>query len=446
MEEFIDLGLPSGTLWKIHNEEGGFYGFDEAMAKFYRNNLPSKKQFEELKNSCKWEWTGEGYKVTGPNGNSIFMPAEGSQSSEGIHGTGCCGIYWSSTSNGYKDAVELYFDTDKVAIGNSDRIVYAHSVRLVTKKDLEIHITEDTRCALKEQGWVDLGLPSGTMWRKYNEKGGFFNDGLYKYDEAIAKFGNYLPTKEQFEELKSSCQWKWIGDGYKVTGPNSKSIFMPAEGYRSLRFGLSYKGAQGCYWSSEFVWVEMYPASKTYMVGDDNYTLGFDSENVHINSKNRKDFLSLRLVRQSEEAKQAYETYARKEELLKYIDLGLPSGTLWKDSNEKGKFYSYKEVEEKFGNELPTKEQFEELQNLCKWTWIGNGYDVEGLNGNKIFMPADGSRNIYGSVFGSEANGNYWSSSPNIYGRFWILEFNSSKVNIDDNKDRNLEYSVRLIR
>ena len=751
MEEYIDLGLPSGTLWKDNNEDGGFYGFDEAMAKFGRNYLPSKAQFEELKNFCKWEWTGNGYKVTGPNGKAIFMPAEGSQSNKAnVYGIGLCGIYWSSTFNGYKDATELYFDSRKVATGNSDRKIYAHSIRLVTKHVSEVHISKKTLDVLKEQGWVDLGLASGTLWKRDNEKGGIFNDELYTYDEAIAKFGSYiptkeqfeelksscqwekvgngykvigpndeyiilnttgyryrsgsitgiytdgrywsstpddtdsiwslhgedlyesksqwfqavrlviqsveaqksaearrtkeakraksrlyvdlglpsgtawkkdnekdkahkegfynfgeartkfgnqlpteeqyqelinfcqwewlgdgykvtgpngksiilpaaggvdiffygrsgintdgyywsytkgrlmyfsrssqrtqpsgssfripvrlvakkldqehnadiiremeeesrkfvdlglasgtlwkkdnekgglctfaiatarlrfeneLPTKEQFEELKSSCQWKWAGDGYKVTGPNGKSIFMPAEGYHSLSSGLSHKGTQGCYWSSECIWVELFPASKTYTGGDDNYTLCFDSENVHINSKNRKDFLSLRMVRQSEEAKQAYETYkkeeARKEELLKYIDLGLPSGTLWKDSNEKGKFYSYKEVEEKFGNELPTKEQFEELQNLCKWTWIGNGYDVEGLNGNKIFMPADGSQNIYGSVFGSEANGNYWSSSPNMYGRFWILEFNSSKVNIDDNKGRNLEYSVRLIR
>ena len=132
--------------------------------------------------------------------------------------------------------------------------------------------------------------------------------------------------------------------------------------------------------------------------------------------------------------------------MLKYIDLGLPSGTLWKDSNEKGRFYSYNEMINKFGNKLPTKEQFDELLNLCKWTWVHNGYEVEGPNGNKIFMPADSSQNQFVSVFGRNANGNYWSSSPNMYGSVWVLDFNSSKVEIDDNKGRNLEYSVRLVK
>ena len=39
---------------------------------------------EELINKCKWEWgtynNTKGYKVTGPNGNSIFLPAGGYRS------------------------------------------------------------------------------------------------------------------------------------------------------------------------------------------------------------------------------------------------------------------------------------------------------------------------------------------------------------------------------
>lgn len=52
---------------------------------------------------------------------------------------------------------------------------------------------------------------------------------------------------------------------------------------------------------------------------------------------------------------------------------------------------------------LPTKEEFEELRNLCNWTWtkIGNsnGFKVTAPNGNSIFFPD--SDNYYG----------YWSSS-----------------------------------
>ena len=65
-----------------------------------------------------------------------------------------------------------------------------------------------------------------------------------------------------------------------------------------------------------------------------------------------------------------------------YVDLGLPSGTLWKDQNEIAGLYTYEQAMEKFGNELPTKEQLEELQTSCRWTWTGSSYRVEGPNGN----------------------------------------------------------------
>ena len=54
-------------------------------------------------------------------------------------------------------------------------------------------------------GYVDLGLPSGTQWKEKNEVNpadSVYN--LYTYDEAMTEFGEQLPTKEQFEELKSS--------------------------------------------------------------------------------------------------------------------------------------------------------------------------------------------------------------------------------------------------
>ena len=51
------------------------------------------------------------------------------------------------------------------------------------------------------------------------------------YDEAMERYGNMLPTKEQFEELKTKCQWTWTGSECRVTGPNGSFIVLPAEGY-----------------------------------------------------------------------------------------------------------------------------------------------------------------------------------------------------------------------
>lgn len=103
-----------------------------------------------------------------------------------------------------------------------------------------------TRAEQIAQGFVDLGVPSGTLWKNKNETGG--HDGFYTYDEAMSKFGN-VPTKEQFEELKSSCNWTWTGNGYKVTGPSGASITLPAAGCRRGS-NVSYVGSNGSYWSS----------------------------------------------------------------------------------------------------------------------------------------------------------------------------------------------------
>lgn len=68
---------------------------------------------------------------------------------------------------------------------------------------------------------------------------------------------------------------------------------------------------------------------------------------------------------------------------LGYVDLGLPSGTLWKKRNEV-KRYTYYEAEKIYGERIPTKEQVEELINYCTWHSSDSGYNVVGPNGNQI--------------------------------------------------------------
>ncbi len=71
---FVDLGLPSGTLWS-EDQEPREYSHDEAQKKF-RPNLPSLLQWRELVLHCKWEWTPDGFLVRGPNGKTICMPVD----------------------------------------------------------------------------------------------------------------------------------------------------------------------------------------------------------------------------------------------------------------------------------------------------------------------------------------------------------------------------------
>ena len=43
--------------------------------------MPTRAEQDELRNKCSWTWTSQngvnGYKVKGPNGNTIFLPAAG---------------------------------------------------------------------------------------------------------------------------------------------------------------------------------------------------------------------------------------------------------------------------------------------------------------------------------------------------------------------------------
>ena len=151
--------------------------------------------------------------------------------------------------------------------------------------------------------FVDLGLPSGTLWatcnvgavkpedrgeyyawgetwqkRTYNKDNyRYIKDGnthkLSKYctdenygykrysdfvttletcdDAATAKWGEnwHTPTIEQWEELMAKCIWTWTSDGFKIVGSNGNSILLPLAGKRSDG-DPEFVGTRGYYWSS----------------------------------------------------------------------------------------------------------------------------------------------------------------------------------------------------
>ncbi|MCQ2138224.1 MAG: Ig-like domain-containing protein [Bacteroidales bacterium] len=79
-------------------------------------------------------------------------------------------------------------------------------------------------------------------------------------DVAHVKLGGKwrMPTDAEWTELRENCTWTcWVAQngvvGYKVTskkaGYTSKSIFLPAAGYRRGTY-LSHVGSDGYYWSS----------------------------------------------------------------------------------------------------------------------------------------------------------------------------------------------------
>ena len=97
-----------------------------------------------------------------------------------------------------------------------------------------------------------------------------------EYDAAHVNLGGdwRMPTEDEMQELKSKCTWKWIQisgiNGYQVTGPSGKSIFLPAAGLNG--YVNIYKNEQLDYWtgtsgniaSASFLW----GSSSTYYITD----------------------------------------------------------------------------------------------------------------------------------------------------------------------------------
>ncbi len=132
-KSYVDLGLPSGTKWKNKNEEH-FQTHNDAVV-IDREKIPTKQQWEELKDLCRWTWMNNGYYVTGPSGASIFLPAEGLENSKGDKDfVGSRGYYVTSTSFNVKSSYTFDFNAEDYYLnigGNGD---YKVSVRFIKKE------------------------------------------------------------------------------------------------------------------------------------------------------------------------------------------------------------------------------------------------------------------------------------------------------------------------
>ncbi len=79
--------------------------------------MPTLEEMDELENNCTCEWTTHGGKkgcrVTGSNGESIFLPAAGFYDDGSLYNAGFSGDYWSSSLyaryHGYACDLSFYF-------------------------------------------------------------------------------------------------------------------------------------------------------------------------------------------------------------------------------------------------------------------------------------------------------------------------------------------------
>ena len=171
--DYVDLGLPSGTLWATRNvgaskpeDYGDYFAWGETVPKetyswatykwcegdkwsitkydpmsYWKYDeielapeddaatvnwgpswrMPTSGQLQELCDNCSWQWTQRngvnGKLVTGPNGNTLFLPAAGYRDKSSLTNIDKRGRYWSRTVD-YNDeslAFLLSFDSGRGA-------------------------------------------------------------------------------------------------------------------------------------------------------------------------------------------------------------------------------------------------------------------------------------------------------------------------------------------
>lgn len=111
-KELVDLGLPSGTKWS----RCYYYVSDDAEEA--SKDAPTPEQWQELIDKCKWKWETRwigdlsdrfgNYKITGPNGNSIWIKNLG------------CGGCGGTPSNFPRDSINIYLS----AAGSCTKPIY----------------------------------------------------------------------------------------------------------------------------------------------------------------------------------------------------------------------------------------------------------------------------------------------------------------------------------
>lgn len=122
MKKFIDLGLPSGRLWADRNiganapHEYGNYNYWEEWLKKRITNWCSRPALIELLEEATWQWTTQnevnGHLVTGPNGNSIFIPAGGYKYQNKLYKINESTELWIAFRDGGNQCMSLWSDDD----------------------------------------------------------------------------------------------------------------------------------------------------------------------------------------------------------------------------------------------------------------------------------------------------------------------------------------------
>ena len=340
----VDLGLPSGLKWAKFNiganapeEHGGYFAWGETTEKnvyswgwylcqqsecgtwadpFIKNyqsagtyilgpaydaahiqwggrwRMPTEDDFKELKENCSCEKTTvngvSGYRYTGWNGNSIFLPDGQIKNGPNLtsdlfkcaYWTSFCMYYSISTAqqasafapNGNLSKIDRAYglairpvndastgsNIDGYVVHRTDGAEDYYTFQEVDHIEAYLEKEYDPN-APSDGDYIDLGLPSGIKWASCNLGGvnpwdfGDYYTGYSAYMQEVAVPEGYsIPGSANFEELIENCEVKTVTynnvQGNMFTSKiNGNKIFLPFAGWYDDRGKYYSNGAR--YWS-----------------------------------------------------------------------------------------------------------------------------------------------------------------------------------------------------
>ena len=221
------------------------------MGKDWR--MPTKEEMDELVKKCTWKKEKlngvNGYRVTGPNGKSIFMPFGGNKSDDDHYNKGSVGYYWVSTLSSTQAAPALYMYSDKKDYMNYTRDI-GQSIRPVLRKVDEMDdermadiIPDEMREGLKDHMPIYNGINPPSIEGAYLVKPYttvYCEDGHYSVGQVIDSYKikflnqNFINNTIDMQEhdIDSSTNDYSIGSGAFISGNGEYfTAFFATEGY-----------------------------------------------------------------------------------------------------------------------------------------------------------------------------------------------------------------------
>ena len=376
--------------------------------------MPTLGELEELKNSCTWQWTTQngvnGYKVTGPNGNSIFLPAAGGRNGTDLDYSGSRGYYWSSSlyENSEREISRSLFERD------SNNAYYLHFL-------------------YGYYGWSSNYRGCGFTVRPV-------------CDEAAAPDEKYTVTVNSAGNGNVAIKDK---DGTSATievGSTVTVVATPADGYMFSGWFIDGNetpvstDAEYTFTVSEDVALTAKFVPIVYEAVDLGLPSGVKWATCNVGATSPEEYGGHYAWGETEEKdNDKWSTYkwcnGSENTLTKYC-IDSSYGTV----DNKSVLDPEDDVAHvKWGGSwrMPTKAEQDELRKNCIWSWTTQngvrGYKVTSkTNGNSIFLPATGYRSrtllYYSGIYGY-----YWSSSmyDNNFSAYNLYLINSGHDEID---------------